>query len=195
MKKLFRILGISAATSFIVAAGFLFFDFSQNQDRFPPRTYVGQINVSGLKRSEALSKISSYSVSDVFTSIVTFEVENLYYKLSPEAVGIRINYDESINQAFDRTHKSNYFKELKERLTSGLVHCPLILNVDDNVLNGIIAAISEQVRSTARDATIILYERSGGYHVEQEEMGREVNVDATVKLFKEKLKNGATVNL
>jgi len=192
LKKLFRILGISAATSFIVAAGFLFFDFSQNQDRFPPRTYVGQINVSGLKRAEALAKISSYSVSDAFTPIITFEVENLYYRLSPEAVGIRINYDESINQAFDKTHNSNYLKELKNRLTTGLVHCPLILNVDETVLTGIVAAIAQQVRSTSRDATITLYERSGGYHVEQEELGREINVESAVNTFKEKIKNGAT---
>lgn len=80
--------------------------------------------------------------------------------------------------------------DLKERLSGNQIRCPLSIAVDDTRLREIIGGIADEVRSSPSNATIILYEESGGYHIEPEERGREIKVDATIKEFKARLAAG-----
>ena len=179
-----------AVASLAVALGLVSFDFFQARERFPATTLIGAVDVSGLEESAAFEKLSRLRVSDVFTPVVTFEVENFHYTFSPEAVGISIDLEKTVKQAFSLTHNGSYLKELKERLTSGPVRCPLILGVSDQSLQEIIEGLADEVNSTPGDASIVLYEETGGYHIEPEQLGREVNVAATVKEFKDRLAAG-----
>lgn len=190
MNKLLRVLGLIAVASTLVAGGLILFDFFQTREKFPPQTFIGQVNVSGLDQPRAVEKLKTLSLPQIFSPLITFEAEAFRFSFSPETVGISLNYDESIRNAFALTHREGYLKELRERLKSGPVQCPLIFTVDDSLIRGIIEALSDEFRSTPKDASIVLYEETGGYHIESEELGREVNVPETVATFKKRLAQG-----
>jgi vancomycin resistance protein YoaR len=190
LNKLLRVLGIIAAASTLLAGGFLLFDFLQTREKFPPQTFIGQVNVSGLDQTKAVEKLKSLRPAEAFSPVITFEVESFRFSFSPEAVGISLNYDESVRNAFTLTHREGYLKELRERLKNGPLQCPLIFSIDDSVIRGIIEALSDEFCSTPKDASIVLYEETGGFHIESEELGREVNVPETVATFKKRLAQG-----
>ncbi|HVN67401.1 MAG TPA: VanW family protein, partial [Candidatus Sulfotelmatobacter sp.] len=60
-------------------------------------------------------------------------------------------------------------------------------------LNGILEGIAAAVRSTPKDATIILYEDTGGFHIEPEEIGREIDIPGTIAAFKQRLARGVKI--
>lgn len=180
MNKLLKIFGFLALCSTLVAAGFLAVDYLRNLERFPPQNFIGQIDVSGLTQEEAIQKLKSLTVSQIFSPLVTFEAEKFTFSFSPEAVGISVDLQETVSQAFAATHKEGYLKELKERLKKEKIVHSLILKVDEKQLKLIIETLAEEIRTTPRDASFVFYEETGGYHIEAEELGREVNVPETV---------------
>ena len=193
MSKIIRVLGVLAAVSLIVTAGFITFDFFQTQERFPPQTFIGEVNVSGLDQPKSIEKLASLKISESFSPAVTFEAESFRFAFSPEAIGIYIDYEKTVRQAFELTHKEGYLKELKERLTEKTIHCPLALKVTDNKLRDVVEALAEELLSTPQDASILLYEETGGYHIEPEELGREVKVEETLDTFRKELEKGAKI--
>jgi len=176
--------------SALIAAGLIAFDYVQTRERFPSQTFIGSASVSGLTRQEAVNKLSRLPLSAVFSPLVSFEAEKLFFAFSPSDVGIRINYEATVNQAFAAIHQESYLKELRKRLKKGETFLPLILESQDQVTKSAIQLISDQIRSTAKDASIVLYEETGGYHIEAEDLGREVNFNETLKEFKSRLAEG-----
>jgi vancomycin resistance protein YoaR len=193
LSKFLRLLGFLAAVSVVATVGLVAYDYFQSREKFPPQTFVGKVNVAGLDQARAFEKLNQLKVSDVFTLQITFEVENYRFSFSPEAAGIFINNEETVKRAFEITHQEGYLKELKERLKKGPVICPLVFAVNEKPLNDLIEAIASEVRSTAKNASIQLFEETGGYHIESEELGREVNVGKTVEDFKKRLAQGEKV--
>lgn len=187
LRNIIRVLSVVAAVSLVVTAGFLTFDFLQSREKFPSQTFIGEVNVSGLDQPQTIEKLSGLDSSRVFTPLVTFEAENYRFSFSPEAVGIGIDSDKTVRKAFELTHKENYLKELKNRLAGGVIRCPLVLKINEGKLSDVVSALSDELRSTAKDASIILYEETGGYHIEAEEPSREVNIAKTVDAFKKRL--------
>ena len=51
---------------------------------------------------------------------------------------------------------------------------PLILRLDETALTNILDALAMELRTTAKDASLILYEETGAYHIESEQPGKEL---------------------
>jgi vancomycin resistance protein YoaR len=184
LRTLIKVLGIVAAASLLVAIGLLVFDFLQVRGNFPPQTFIGEVNVSGLNQSQALDKLRTLKISQVFSPVVTFEAEKELFSYAPEELGISPNYNESVRQAFRLTHQNGYLNDLKERLTEGALRCPVILSLNEGKLLAALDSLAKKVRTDSTDASIILNEDTGGYHIEPEGLGREVNIADTVQQFK-----------
>ena len=195
MKTLLRALILLAAVSLVVAVGLLAFDFYQAQEKFPYETFIGGINVSGLDEAQAYEKLTQLKVGEVYSPAVTFEADSQSYSFSPEAVGIGIDYEKTIKQAFAATHRQNYLKELKERLEKGPVRSAIVFSLNEDKLSSIIDALAVMVNSSPRDATIVLFEETGGYNIEPDDNGREVKAQASIENVKEALLDGKAVFL
>ncbi|MFH1387155.1 MAG: VanW family protein [bacterium] len=187
MNRAIRLLGLMATISIIVAICFLLFDFFQSREIFPTKTYIGKVNVSGLTKEKANDKLRSYRMAEIFSPIITFEVEANAFSFSPEALGLTIDYGKSLDQAFALSHKESYIKDLKSRLSSKILFCPLFFKVNDNALKDVLTGLTPLLQSSPRNASFIFYEKRGSYHIENEELGREVLVDKTIASFKERL--------
>ncbi|MFA4843686.1 MAG: VanW family protein [Candidatus Margulisiibacteriota bacterium] len=190
MRTLIKVLSLLAAISLVVTAGLVSFDFFQSQEKFPAQTFIGQVNVSGLDQSEALDKLEPLPISQVFVPLISLEAGKISYSFSPEALGVGLDTGRTVREAFRFTHRENYLKELKRRIAGQSVPCPLYLTVDDEQLGRVVGEISAELRATARDATLIFYEETGGFHIEPEVPGREVKVAATLQAIKAGLAKG-----
>jgi vancomycin resistance protein YoaR len=190
LSKALRIIGVAAALSFLIALAFVGYDFFKTRQAFPPKTFIGAINVSDLTQDEADAKLKSYSLSEIFTPLITLEAKEIRFSFPPEALGISILYDDSLRNAFELTHKEGYLKELKDRLKKGATMAPLILKIDENKLRTKLEEIAPALNSTPKDATILFYEETGGFHVESEEAGKELDISKSIDLFKASLRDG-----
>jgi vancomycin resistance protein YoaR len=190
LKTLFRVLIFLAVVSLVVTVGLVAFDYFQAQEKFPYETFIGEVNVSGLDQAEAYEKLTQLRVADVFAPVVTFEADNQVFTFSPEAVGINIDYEKTIRQAFELTHQKSYLKELKERLAKGPIRNSLVFSLKEGKLASILETLAAEVNSTSRDATVVLYEETGGYNIEPEDSGREVNFKRSLDLFRSRLAAG-----
>lgn len=193
MKTLLRALILLAAISLVVTVGLLAFDFYQAQEKFPYETFIGGVNVSGLDEAQAYEKLTQLKVGAVYSPVVTFEADNQAYTFPPEAVGIGIDFEKTIKQAFEETHRQSYLKELKERLEKGPVRSPLVFSLNEVKLYSIIEELALMIKSSPRDATIVLFEETGGYNIEPDDEGREVKVGASVEKVKAALLEGESV--
>jgi vancomycin resistance protein YoaR len=193
LKTLFRVLIFLAAVSLVVTVGLLAFDFYQAQEKFPYETFIGSVNVSGLDLAQAYDKLTQLKVADVFSPVISFEADNQVFAFSPEAVGISIDYEKTIKQAFAQTHRKNYLKELKERLEKGPVRNGLAFSLNEERLTSVLEELAAVVNSTPRDASVVLYEETGGYNIEPDDSGRELRVQASVDLVNSGLPDGQTV--
>ncbi|MDD4178784.1 MAG: VanW family protein [Candidatus Margulisbacteria bacterium] len=193
MDKFLRALAFLAAVSVVLAIGLVVYDYLQVKERFPAQTFIGNANVSGLDQAAAYEKLNQLELSAVYSPLITFEADGLAFSFSPEALGLYIDNQATTNNAFKLTHQDGYLSELKERIERGVIRCPLILGVQESSLVDVVEALAAEVNSTARDASVILYEESGGYHIEPEVPGRMVQVAKTLALFKERLAQGSVV--
>ncbi|MCU0640942.1 MAG: VanW family protein [Candidatus Margulisbacteria bacterium] len=193
MRTLLKGLGIAAAASLLVALGLIGFDFLQTREKFPPQTFIGTVNVSGLDQPAALDKLRQLKVSQAFSAVVSLEAEKEFIPYAPEELGINFNREASIRQAFKLTHQRGYLSDLKTRLTEGAIRCPIVLSLNEHKLRDALETLANAIRSDPGNAAIILYEDTGGYHIEPESLGRVVNINETVKLFRQGLVEERTI--
>ncbi|PIS31606.1 hypothetical protein COT42_00630 [Candidatus Saganbacteria bacterium CG08_land_8_20_14_0_20_45_16] len=190
MKIFIRIIAALALLSVLVAVAILGFDFFTTRQKFPPQTFIGSIAVSGLNQNEASDKLKALPLSLVFCPLITLEVEDKTYSFPPEDLGVRLLPKESVKNAFALTHQGNYLDEIKARLAKGEFYLPLILEIDKTRFMSLLDAITPQIQSSAESATFSLNEDTGGYHIEKETLGRELDKEGSYQSFKEQLATG-----
>lgn len=193
MPKLFfkLIIGL-AALSAVAAGAFVTYDYLSTREVFPPRTYISNVEVTGLTPAAAREKIGRLSLTQLYTPLITLEAGQDNYSFTPGQLGITVDYDETIKRAFELSHQPNYLNELKDRLTKGVLVSPLVLKIDEDQLKTLLAGLADTVFSTAKDATILFYENTGGYHIESEEIGRDLDVPKSADSFKRAIYEGKT---
>ncbi|MBU0629898.1 MAG: VanW family protein [Candidatus Margulisbacteria bacterium] len=193
MKKLLVTLALLAAISVIITIVLVFYDYLRSTELFPYRTFIGRVDVSGLDQIQAYEKLESLRADDVYSAVVTFEAGKIRYTFQPGDLGIYINLKSSVQSAFTQLRKKGYVTSLKERLAKESMYFPVIVGVNDKQLLEVITDLYAKTLSTAKDASIILDENTGGYHIESDDPGRTLRIVETVKEFHSTLAKGSSV--
>lgn len=193
MRTFLKIIGVCAFSSALLSMSFVSYDYIKTRKAFPAKTFIGRIDVSGLNQDEAAAKLKSFPLSRVFTKLITMETDVARFSFPPEKLGIYILYRETVKNAFKLTHKDNYFKELQERITKGEYFTPLILGIDKDQLKAVLEALAPKVYSIPKDASITYYEDTGGYNIEAEDVGRELNIAKSIDALKGALYKGKKI--
>lgn len=169
-----------AGISLFAAVFVIFFDFFNTLQRFPPRSYIGGINVSGLEKTQAIERLNSASLESAFGPMVYFVSTGESFTYSPSEVGVYIKAEESVEQAFSLSHKESYLKELKMRLSRERLGFPVILDAHPASLEAAIKEIAGKVESVAQNAAFDLDEKTGAYHISEDFPGRRLNIEETM---------------
>lgn len=190
MKTFLKLIGVFAFASVVIAASFISYDFIKTREAFPPQTYIGKIDVSNLTQSEAVAKLKSFPLSEIFAPLITLEADIATFTFAPEQLGINLLYKQTIRKAFLQTHKGNYIEELKERISKGESYGSLILGIDNQALRAMLEIIANKIQSSPKDASIVFYEDTGAYHIEAEDVGRQIDIKKSMANFKKGLYEG-----
>ncbi|HTY12639.1 MAG TPA: VanW family protein [Candidatus Omnitrophota bacterium] len=179
----------------LVAAIFLFADYFRIKNSFPNGTFIGAVDVSQLSRDEAVEKISNAPIS-AFIRDVTFRnpansAESFSYL--PQELGIHVLPAETVDNAFDLTHKENYIRDLNKRLSRETIILPASFAPDDDFTRQALADLSQKIDTPAMDSAIILNEETGGYHITPDRPARKLLSDESLANAKKRLLKGETV--
>lgn len=193
MRTALKLVGFFAFASLLIAVSMVSYDYIKTRGAFPPKTYIYTVDVSSLTKREAERRLKKISLADLYTPYISFEAEGEYYSFPPDEAGVYLLIKETVNNAFSMTHQDNYIDELKERISVGAVYAPLILGIDEGRLENVLKAFAEKIETEPKDAGIVFYEDTGGYHIEPEIPGRKIDIDKTIKHFKTALYQGKKI--
>lgn len=183
-------MGLSIA-SFVFASGMLLFDFVKTSEKFPSKFFIGTVDVSNLKPSEAYLKVGSASLESFFPGTIDFIASSTeVFSVAPSDFGISLLTQETVDNAFASSHKGNYFKNLSARLSNGALTFPAIINFSEEASVDIINELAEQINSPPINASIDFDENSGGYHIVPDSPGRKLNEASTFSRFKDSIVSG-----
>lgn len=189
---LIRFLIAAAVLSALSAAIFLGYDYWKTHASFPPRTYIGQIDVSLLNRSQAIKKIEEAPEELLFPSQVTFVNSRESFSFPPEELGMAVLVEDTVDQAFRLTHNENYLGELQKRLAREAIVLPFKWALDDHQARAIISQLALSIDSPPKDARIELIEETGGYHIYPDLPARKLKIADTLSSAKKELARGLT---
>ncbi|MBU0573179.1 MAG: VanW family protein [Candidatus Margulisiibacteriota bacterium] len=177
-------LAIFALIGVLLAGVLVVVDYFKTHERFPPNTYIGNyhlVDVSGLTRDEAMQRLGQFSARDLFASTISFVTSAESFSFSPEELGLEVLPKKTVNDAFRITHKDNYLKELRKRISRQAVKLPVVFALDKEKTRKIVADLAPQINSEARDATITYYPETGGYNIRADRPARKLLVEETLK--------------
>ena len=179
--------------SLVFAISLLVIDYYKTRENFPPQTYIGQVEVSGLSKEAAIIKLKEAPLSKLFYPSVAFVNEAESFIFSPEEVGILLDVQKTISQAFDITHQEHYLRELRKRLERDFVVCPIVLSLNERQAREVLYDLAKLVYSTPIDASLALDEATGAYNIVPDRKGRKLNQKETLNVFKARLKKNERI--
>ena len=190
MRTILKILAALALVSILAVLSLVAYDFLRTREAFPPKTFVAGVDLSLLSREKALARLENFSVSQLFSPLITLEVEAVPYSFPPEKLGICVFYKETIQKGFEITHRGSYLESLKGRITKEAIVAPLVLAVHEEQLSAVLKALADEIRTSPKDASMVFYEKTGGYNIKPHTVGKEVNIEKSIAQFKADLYHG-----
>jgi vancomycin resistance protein YoaR len=190
MRTILKILAALALLSILAVLSLLAYDYLRTREAFPPKTFIAGVDLSLLNREKALARLENFSVSQLFSPLITLEVEAAPYSFAPEKLGIVVLYKESIQKGFEITHRGSYLEHLKERITKEALVAPLVLGIHEEQLKAVLEALADEIRTAPEDASMTFYEKGGGYNIKPHTVGKEVNIQKSVAQFEAFLYEG-----
>jgi lipoprotein-anchoring transpeptidase ErfK/SrfK len=119
------ILGATLLVAILVGLlAFLLLQDVFTSGNFPPGVSVVGVNVSGLSRTEAVDKVTS-ELSEVANRPLALKVDDEAYQITPQEIGLRLEYGKMVEQAYDQAWSVNVF----ERMARRFVNRPKRINV------------------------------------------------------------------
>lgn len=125
----------------------LYFDYYQM--RFYPRTYINELNISGLTQEEAQAKILAALNQQINfeTDSLSFVYQDATLSANLKELGINSNLDEILQKAFLIGHQGNVIERLQQIVYNHLKPNKLYLGItyDQSVIQNLILEFKNQV--------------------------------------------------
>jgi len=196
---LYKLLIAAAILSVSSAAIFLCLDYFKTKEAFPPKTFIGKVEVSHLNKEEAIEKIKASPIEDAYSPTITFlnpQNTSEAFVYSVHDLGAIILPEDTISRAFDFTHSSSYFKDLGTRFSHKNMVLPASVAFNEPMATAIVMDIESSIDSPVKEASIDLNEQTGGYHILGGLPARRLKVVETLNAAKKSIYEGyKTINL
>jgi vancomycin resistance protein YoaR len=115
MNKLAKIITLFLMTVIaITAATATYFNIAYANKIFPNITINGK-NYSGLTKEQALNKLKN-EIKNKYKDGISFSYKGRIYQAETEKIGLEIDTNKTIDNAFSYGHRKNLFQSLKEQL-------------------------------------------------------------------------------
>ena len=190
------IIGIIIFSLILGASAYTAYSYSEvkkwNNVIYPGVT-VGDIDISGETKEEALKKLQS-NISDKVNSYkIIIEMEGKSYELSMESLGFQYNFEKIVDEAY------NYGKDLKLFSKYSLIKHPSEVKIDyeytynEEAIDTYVQGIADELNKEAKNASISI--SGGNIKVTDDVKGYKVNGDSIKEEIMLKLSEGITDNI
>ena len=177
-RRLSRRLFVVAGGATVTAAGAAALLPSRCDGKFYPGVTVAGISLSGLSRPEAEAALEARTAS-FQQQAITYVYQARTWSFSAQQLGISIDYDKTLQGAWDYGRDSGITTRYQALLDRGSYQAPLMLSVDDDTLSETLSSISADLNEKPVDATFAV--NGVDVVVTPEKPGRTLDLDAARK--------------
>ncbi len=170
------------------------FDFIISNQKLPPNSFIGEVNISKLTRKEVVDKLNRSFISEVFPhSIVLSVSSDESFSFLPRELGLYYLSEKTANNIFSLPQNTNYFLSLQKRLSQHYHVFTPSLSFTPSKTEAILSELAQQINAPAIDAKIEFDEKTGGYHIYPDNPSRKLNVEKTLEKLRRALLNGGYI--
>jgi len=126
-----------------------------NSNEIPPGVSVAGVDVSNLSREDAVAKCQR-ALAEVSDKPLTIKVDDEEYKITPAEIGLRLDFEKMVGEAYRRAWKVNF----AERLFRRLINRPRKIDVwlmavkNDDALKAFVERALAQINRPPQNAYI-----------------------------------------
>ena len=182
----------------LVLAGFsikLAVDLGGGANTFYEGVSVDGLKLNGYTMEEAKQKLEVLNTERVAAMAVRLSYAGREWTISPEQMGVALDIDDKLEQAWNLGREGNIFARQKEigQLKKEGAELTTVLSYDLDMVRSRLAEVKEAVDVPAVDATIIFDpSKEEKFKITQESNGRSVDLDTLLKQVKTQLDNSYT---
>lgn len=182
--------GINLAIAILSGILLLFIAFITiqiNSDKIAKNIHINDIDVGGLTQEEALEKISN----KIEMKEVTFVYDDKCWKIHPDDIEAKYNYEKTVENAFNINRKSNFINNLIYTLKSNLgidKNINIVVECNENKVKQELKDIAKSIDVKMINASLDV--SNGQVIINEEKSGLQVDIEKTTKLLKKSLQNG-----
>ncbi len=187
-----------AALLLVVLAVFavkLAVDLGGGANTFYEGVSVDGLKLNGYTKEEAKGKIEVLNAERIAGMTVKLTYADREWSISPDQMGVELNIDEILDQAWELGRTGNIFARQKEigRLKKEEEKLVTALHYDEEKLRAKLSEVKTAVDLAATNATVSFDpSKEEKFKITQESNGRSVNLEALVTQVKTQLDNGFT---
>ncbi|MGN1249127.1 MAG: VanW family protein, partial [Candidatus Spyradocola sp.] len=182
----------------LVLAGFsikLAVDLGGGANTFYEGVSVDGLKLNGYTMEEAKQKLEVLNAERIAAMAVKLSYAGREWTISPEQMGVALDIDEKLEQAWALGREGNIFarqKEIKQLKKEG-AELTTVLSYDLDMVRGRLSEVKEAVDVPAVDATVTFDpSKEEKFKITQESNGRSVDLDTLLKQVKTQLDNSYT---
>ena len=182
----------------LVLAGFsikLAVDLGGGANTFYEGVSVDGLKLNGYTMEEAKQKLEVLNTERVAAMAVRLSYAGREWTISPEQMGVALDIDDKLEQAWNLGREGNIFARQKEigQLKKEGAELTTVLSYDLDMVRSRLAEVKKAVDVPAVDATIIFDpSKEEKFKITQESNGRSVDLDTLLKQVKTQLDNSYT---
>lgn len=175
------IIGIGVISGFLVSG-----------DRIRSNVYIGNINVSGLTKTEAVDRLMSNLDSKIESLKLDLKFRDSIWELDLEDVGYKYDIDKAIEEAYSIGRMSNYFIRLYDVIKSKFNNqsFELDFSYEEEMLKVYLENLSNEINQQKVNASISFNKPDFVFTDEKE--GRKLDEERTLQIIKEKISKNET---
>lgn len=174
------------------------FDLGAGANSFYEGITIDGLKMSSFTKEEAKTQLELANAERVRGMTIKLQYESREWTISPEQMGVSINIDEVIEEAWALGHEGNIFARQSEinRLKKEGEAFRTELTYDEAYLRQQLEAIKDAVDTPAIDATVTFDpEKEEQFRITPEQNGRSLDVDSLYEQVVRQLDNGFTTTI
>ncbi|MEX0877463.1 MAG: VanW family protein [Candidatus Spechtbacterales bacterium] len=193
-RKTRKLLGLLAAVIIMTAVFFATIWFLNRGEQAIQGLSIGSVSVSKLPYSEAEARLKSVTENYVSSEITLKTPDGLEIVSTPQNVGIRLEIEKTVENAYSRGREGSAYKKLYEQAKSLFVGLeePVITHIDNERFNGFVEFSLSEVHKPAQNASFEFNDETEEFEFVPSKMGIVVDIN---NLRQQIFESGQKLNL
>lgn len=157
-----------------------------------PGIKIANIKISGLKPNEAQRLMKERTdVQNLSNDKLTFTIQNKTFYAKTSEVGIKIDIQKTIEEAFQRGRENNFALNLikQSKAVAGMYNLPIRFDFDEEIFDEWAAKTFKDIENPAKNATLVFNEETNEFLAREAKRGTIVDRNHLKKELFSRVKN------